>query len=54
MLNAFYYLQSEQDNYSKCSAFAFPALLYLYFTSNSVAFVDGVARMFLSPERRKP
>jgi len=34
-------LEKEKNNYSKCSAFAFFALLHLFFTSNSVVFVDG-------------
>jgi len=31
-------LKKEQNNYSKCSAFAFSELLPLFFISNSVAF----------------
>jgi len=38
-LNAFYYLK-KNNNCSKCSAFASFALLHLFFTSNSVVFVD--------------
>jgi len=50
----FYYLQ-EKNNYSKCSAFASFVLLHLFFTSNSVVFVDGGgARMFLAPGRKVP
>jgi len=42
VLNAFYSpLKKEQDNYSKCSAFASSALLHLFFTLNSVVFDDG-------------
>jgi len=37
----FYPLQKKQNNYSKCSAFASSILFHLFFTSNSVVFVDG-------------
>jgi len=38
-------LKKEHNNYSKCSIFA-SALLYLFFTSNSVVFVDGMFLFF--------
>jgi len=56
----FIILKKEQNNYSKCSAFAFFALLHLFFTSNPVVFVGGEggaqsARMFLgTPLVREP
>jgi len=53
-LNAFYYQKKEQNNCRKFSAFASPALFHLFFTSNSVGFVDGGARIFLTPGRRVP
>jgi len=34
-------LKKEPNNYSKCSAFAYFALLRLYFCSNSVSLVEG-------------
>jgi len=34
-------LKKEQNIYRKYSAFASSALLHLFFTSNSVVFVDG-------------
>jgi len=34
-------LKKEPSNYSKCSAFASSALLYLSFNSNSISFVEG-------------
>jgi len=40
-LNAFYYPKTRKNDCSKCSAFASFALLHLFFTSNSVIFVDG-------------
>jgi len=40
-------LKKEQNNYSKCPAFASCALLHLFFTSISVVFVDRGARIFL-------
>jgi len=39
-LNAFYYPKKDQNNYSKCFVFASSALLHLFFTSNSVDFID--------------
>jgi len=36
----FIFLKKEQNNYSKCSVFTSFALLGLFFTSNSVVFVD--------------
>jgi len=47
-------LKKEQNNYNKCSAFAFSALLQLFFTSNFVVFVEGGARIFFAPGRRVP
>jgi len=41
VLNAFYSAKKEPNNYSKCSAFAYFALLHLYFCLNSVSFVEG-------------
>jgi len=43
-----------KKNYSKCSAFAFSALLHLFFTSNSVFLLTEGARIFLAPGRRVP
>jgi len=34
-------LKIEQNNYSKCSAFASSAFLHVFFTSNSVVFWRG-------------
>jgi len=41
MLNAFYSAKKETSNYYKYFAFASSALLYLFFNSNSVSFVEG-------------
>jgi len=37
-----------------CSTLVSSALFHLFFTSSSVVFVDGGARMFLAPVRRLP
>jgi len=51
-LNAFYSPNTQEKNdHSKYCAFASFALLYLFFTSNSVVFVDGdgVAQEYFLP-----
>jgi len=40
-------IEKEENNDSKCSAFALSKLLNLFFTSNSVAFVGGAQEYFL-------
>jgi len=40
-MRRFILLKKVQNNACQCSAFAFSALLYLFFTSNSAVFVDG-------------
>jgi len=50
----FFALKEEKNNYNKCSAFASFAILHLFFTLNSVVFVDVGARIFLAPGRRVP
>jgi len=47
-------LKKETNNYSKYSAFAFFALLHLFFNSNSVSFIEGGARIFLALGRKVP
>jgi len=43
-------IKKEQNNYSKCSVFASFALLYLFFTSNPVVFVDKGAQEYFLPQ----
>jgi len=47
-------VEKEQNNYSKCPAYASTAILRLFFYFNSVVFVGGGARIFLDPGRRVP
>jgi len=47
-----HFIALKQNNkYSKRSVFASFALLHLFFTLNSIVFVDGGARIFLVPGR---
>jgi len=47
-------LKNDPNNYRICSTFAFSTLLHLFFTSNSVVFVDEGSKMLLSSGRRVP
>jgi len=42
-------LKKETSNYYKYSAFAFSALLYQFFNSNSVSFVEGGRKSISCP-----
>jgi len=46
---AFIAIEKEQNNYSKCSAFASSRLLHLFFNSNSIVFVGGENRNISYP-----
>jgi len=46
--------KEEKNNYSKCSAFAFFALIVSIFHFDSVVFVEESARIFLAPGRKVP
>jgi len=46
--------KEEKNSCKKWSAFAFSAFLHLFFTLNSLDFVDEGARIFLASGRRVP
>jgi len=47
-------IEIVQNDYSKCFTLASSTLLHLFFTSDSVVFIGGDARIFLALERRVP
>jgi len=43
-------IKKETSSYSKCSAFAYFALLHVYFCSNSASFVERGAQEYSLPQ----
>jgi len=48
-LNLFYYPETRKNDHSKCSSFSSFTLLHLFFTSNTVIFVDVGGRNISCP-----
>jgi len=46
--------KKEQNNFGKYSAFDFTLLTYVFFTSNSAVFADGVQEYFFPQEAGYP